>query len=1008
MKNPKSTNRLFELDQQLESERQSPPPPTESSTSGSGSLFNLDKAVGKPNQPLQPRNHPSPPSPSGSGFLFDLDQSVAEPNQPTQSQNHPPQIRSFDDGSPIEMVTAEEDNSPMEAQAFDFNEPIVVQEENYTKASSWDEDYTEASPWDEDYTTASSGKDYTKEMATGSVPFEATNSFEPEQQVSYAAESPKETSSHAEGLAQEMEVLRQKVRSIEQPAASTTPSSPDSEVLGDRLQDIRNEIKQLQWQKQQQPKGNTEAIADQIKAIREELQSLRQSREDEHLSQEDWEALELEPTFQDFDQKIDEEQSPSKLEAAHYAPVEVVPPEAPHPQARAMEVGLSQQFAEFDRMMDEETTDAIELAEGLEYGSGIGSEQYASQLGGVETIDMYLDADRTGISSNNINDLLQYLVKGNDNLNKWEWGEKGKGAIILYQSEKPENNENNNNDDENKHDDSQQEQQLNLAPLVFYPKFKDDGSHNNPKLEGRLEWGIADDDRIQLYTSIKPNASKIEHEQSFGVCSYTFDIPKEGLILGMVAKRYDLIPGETPITLEFIPIIDDESQEEKKQTAEILVAPWMMPHVLCPVKQVYVGSWKDKLVQNFTNILNKKFNKKKVFPINLDLPKKHRFVQDAVEIGYSYAPKNLRTVSLRSPINSWHSSKFKHKFLNEILPKDLDKEVNITTKGNTMSFGNLEVTPPLPKYPFGRIYYSAKHSTGNFFEEYANFLKAQKVQKPFTLDASWLYVGHVDELVCFLPVRNKLVACIPSPRKAIEIIKEVQNQEYEATLMKKRKLEIQPAEGEKSVEIDVSKFKNGETIGGVEYTQIEEFNFSQVDTNRKDETENKQNTTEEEEKYKGAQQYLDEVALKLRKELGNALILIEVPVLFYAKKWGKQPKLSALTSNLVNLLAVNDLCFFPKPYGPTLKWARSKFNISNIVITHKLSSKEIKITFTTGTNSRQDVFEQYMLTMLNHFKLKGIPCDVWDLYHMYDGEIHCGTNTWRTPDKIPQWWTLFE
>ncbi|NER46621.1 MAG: hypothetical protein F6J92_07985 [Symploca sp. SIO1A3] len=320
MKNPKSTNRLFDLDQQLESERQSPPPPSESSTSGSGSLFNLDKVVGKFNQPLQPRNHPSPPSPSGSGFLFDLDQSVAEPNQPPQSQNHPPQIRSFDDGSPIEMVTAEEDNSPMEAQAFDFNEPIVVQQENDTEANPWDEDYDKPNPWDDHDAEASSGKDYTKEMATGSVPFEATHSFEPEQQVSYAAESPKETSSHADGLTKEMEVLRQEMRSLEQPAASTAPSSPDSEVLGDRLQEIRNEVKKLQWQKQQQPKGHTEAIAAQMNAIREELQSLRQSREDEHLSQEDWEVLELEPTFQKFNQKMDEQPEPAPSYPVHAQP----------------------------------------------------------------------------------------------------------------------------------------------------------------------------------------------------------------------------------------------------------------------------------------------------------------------------------------------------------------------------------------------------------------------------------------------------------------------------------------------------------------------------------------------------------------------------------------------------------------------------------------------------------------------------------------------------------------
>ncbi|NER93971.1 MAG: hypothetical protein F6J86_09040 [Symploca sp. SIO1B1] len=1036
MKNPKSTNRLFELDQQLESERQSPPPPTESSTSGSGSLFNLDKAVGKPNQPLQPRNHPSPPSPSGSGFLFDLDQSVAEPNQPPQSQNHPPQIRSFDDGSPIEMVTAEEDNSPMEAQAFDFNEPIVVQEENYTKASSWDEDYTEASPWDEDHTTASSGKDYTKEMATGSVPFEATHSFEPEQQVSYAAESPKETSSHDDSLAKEMEVLRQKVRSLEQPAASTAPSSPDSEVLGDRLQDIRNEIKQLQWQKQQQPKGNTEAIADQIKAIREELQSLRQSREDEHLSQEDWEALELEPTFQDFDQKIDEEQSPSKLEAAHYAPVEVVPPEAPHPQARAMEVGLSQQFAEFDRMMDEETTDAIELAEGLEYGSGIGSKHYASQLGGVETIDMYLDANRTGKRDSNAKQLSSKLVSGND-LNQWTWGEKSKGAIILYQGKKQENNEPDNNDD------SQQEQQLQLAPLVLYPRFNNDDDEKETKLEGILQVSITDHDRIQIYNGIDSDAKKLPEpkiDDNGKNYQYTLDtIPKSGIVLGIAAKRYNMSEkDDNPIQLIFIPIVNGTTKNH--QTAQIMVAPWMMADVSLPTKQVYccklqdlpniVNSsqseqeieWKnDKLGEiklendsknknqgNKNKIIRHKANIKfiqelstilshadseielKEIPVDSILDVSNGFTQDAVEIGYSYMPgKKIHTSSLRSPQKRWNYDKLKYRFPNEISAEHFTSKANRDV--STMSFGNLEVTPPFKGYPWGRIYYSKgnieteekNRNQDNFFEDYENFLKAQKVQKPFTLDASWLGVGHVDEMICFLPGKDKLIACVASPDLAIKIMTETLKNDPNAEFMKKRKFKW---DGNIiTSQLKVSDFLKGIDKHGKKFSDIKKYNENEVNSK------------------------ISEMVKKLRKEIDKKLLtIVPIPVIF--EKDGKSKRATALTSNMVNMLVVNGYCIFPKPYGPSLstndkeKEKKKKFKINTkFVDDQKPWASPNNIEFTVQQN--EDVFEQYMLTILAELGFQSSSIDAWDFCHSASGEVHCATNALRQPvAENAQWW----
>jgi hypothetical protein len=70
------------------------------------------------------------------------------------------------------------------------------------------------------------------------------------------------------------------------------------------------------------------------------------------------------------------------------------------------------------------------------------------------------------------------------------------------------------------------------------------------------------------------------------------------------------------------------------------------------------------------------------------------------------------------------------------------------------SFGNLEASPPVTvngvRYPFGRIYYGFNGTVG-LNSELRAFLAAQQLQAPIELSTSWLCVGHVDEVVSFVP-----------------------------------------------------------------------------------------------------------------------------------------------------------------------------------------------------------------------------------------------------------------
>ncbi len=67
------------------------------------------------------------------------------------------------------------------------------------------------------------------------------------------------------------------------------------------------------------------------------------------------------------------------------------------------------------------------------------------------------------------------------------------------------------------------------------------------------------------------------------------------------------------------------------------------------------------------------------------------------------------------------------------------------------SFGNLENAPPVDGYPMGRIYYGSVPSYSPRDQVLFDYLEMQSAQAPFAVDTSWLCVGHVDEIMTFVP-----------------------------------------------------------------------------------------------------------------------------------------------------------------------------------------------------------------------------------------------------------------
>jgi len=71
-------------------------------------------------------------------------------------------------------------------------------------------------------------------------------------------------------------------------------------------------------------------------------------------------------------------------------------------------------------------------------------------------------------------------------------------------------------------------------------------------------------------------------------------------------------------------------------------------------------------------------------------------------------------------------------------------------------YGNLEVTPPLPGNPFGRIIYGYNKYTGQSLNpQIVRMLEAQGVQTPLIkIHTGWLMIKHVDEIFNFIPAKD--------------------------------------------------------------------------------------------------------------------------------------------------------------------------------------------------------------------------------------------------------------
>lgn len=574
----------------------------------------------------------------------------------------------------------------------------------------------------------------------------------------------------------------------------------------------------------------------------------------------------------------------------------------------------------------------------------------------IEPLHFYLhvDADRDG-----------QVDDDRTGIDNWQWGAANKGAVVLC---------NNDHDDGEPdwrrnpdHDDNvvnQGNDNIEIAPLEIRRHGSALAAPGGWAAELSVPVGSWRQ-RIRIFSAQAAGSAEVLGPTTGRTWNVPLPAAGAALTCGMEATRYAgaLFNGLITLTLkvEKAAHVDGSAGPVRYDSqAQVRVAPWIMPHHGDDAARVYVvdrGGDNQNFRQDLDNhvqaagcVLDTR-NHRNAVP--------DRWMQDCMEIGYSVLPGNPRPHRIEAVMKA-HRDRGLDRIARELLDADVGFHEQGDARPSTTfdSTGNLEVTPPVRDqgghvYPWGRIYYG--NGGGDFNPTVRQFLEAQVVQAPIQLDTDWLQVGHVDEMMSFVPTGGiplkqwKLL--IASPERAYEILDAADDALH---LLVGRQLRF--GGGWVDVESSVGDFLNHDTRvedpapphGPISGADLRDFNLNTI------------------------QPRIDAVVQQLRNDI--QLLdhrIVRVPVIFMPEN-AAWTRAGALTADMVNMLVVNRHCIVPMAYGPE-------------------------------DAVPSDLFEEDLRGELVAAGLTVHFINDWYSYHAGKGEVHCGTNTLRRPQNRNAW-----
>jgi protein-arginine deiminase len=449
--------------------------------------------------------------------------------------------------------------------------------------------------------------------------------------------------------------------------------------------------------------------------------------------------------------------------------------------------------------------------------------------------------------------------------------------------------------------------------------------------------------------------------------TFTSDEVKAGLTLGIESRRFkvnaaDAWDGFTTLTYS----IADASGNALKtsagattDTAVLQVAPWVLFGNLSPFDTVWSSSTSPSFVAGLAApIMKAGLTYKKIS----DNSYADQWTQDFFQTAWTGIPgpngtvQGMRIANPRpwpQPGNELPVKWLLKNYLGS--DRGVFQIYKVDNTGSSFdSHGNHDLLPAYTNggdnYPLGRIVHGS-----DILPETHDFYTAQNVQgPPVVLVTDWLFVGHVDEFLSYVPANTprgwKLL--VASTALAKTMLQQASTAGNGATLLFEGKQRYDTSGGETLAPAQIS-------IDDL-LADTDVMTFSQQ-----------------------AQTEIDMNVATLKQTVGlTDDEIIQIPTLFEQDCDGSDCGLLAYTPGTVNELVFGNTVVMPNPFGP-------------IIGGNDLFAQDLQTRLGTSMNSLGSDGKGLSVNF----------ADDWDTYHILAGEVHCGSNPEApAPFASAKWW----
>ncbi|KAI9147629.1 Protein-arginine deiminase type-1 [Paramyrothecium foliicola] len=362
------------------------------------------------------------------------------------------------------------------------------------------------------------------------------------------------------------------------------------------------------------------------------------------------------------------------------------------------------------------------------------------------------------------------------------------------------------------------------------------------------------------------------------------------------------------------------------------------------------------------------------------------WTQDFFEPGYTSFPGPDGPIVLRVMIRSAQFNRPSGRQVFTDLRSDTVGAVQHHTNrsGDTLdSTGNLETVPPYKhngkSYPAGRVIMGHYADTSPVI---LPFLQAQELQDPIRLDTEWLMVGHVDEFVQFLPADSKRgwVMMVDDPTLGLEILQKASRDGHG---------------GVKAISRGSRAYDAGNCLSQNTIDQeLQKTDFIRLNEEAARRIENNINILKEEtgitdgeifrvpalfskyEEHMGCNRFENNTSEVRRSSSHHEVVsILEAaggsPASLLRRQTNWEEQLVAHWPGTINGIPLSESFYLaPNPWGPVV------------------NGKDILAEAVTAAYAKANYNVTYM--------------DDWFSHHVGMGEIHCGSNTFRSTSQ--PWW----